>query len=351
MTDKLIQSTQHRRDVFRTLLLIISLGGISFFFINIYRELYFLAVFELLYSFYSIFILSIITSSQYFQRWVLAYIIPLFTLILYALTLPETSNSIFMWILAFPIVSYLLLGKKWGLKVSLFFISAGLAVYHFRFITSLEAVNISDSFNIIFSSALMISFAHVYEKNRELNEIRLLDLAGTDSLTNLPNRLKLYESFSRWNKKNNDNEAILSVALIDLDFFKKINDQYGHSVGDDALRHVSNFIIKRKRDQAIFARIGGEEFALKVIGASLNDCHQYINELRIELSQSPLITHNNIKINITFSAGISTYGEDGTTLDALLANADKRLYVAKNNGRNCVMSSNQLINEDATFTI
>lgn len=339
MTDQLIQNTQHRRDVFRTLLLIISLGGMSFFFVNIYREIYFLAVFELLYSFYSIFILSIISSSQYFQRWVLAYIIPLFTLILYALTLPETSNSIFMWILAFPIVSYLLLGKKWGLRVSLFFISTGLAVYHLRFITSLESVNISDSFNIIFSSALMISFAHVYEKNRELNETRLLDLAGTDSLTNLPNRLKLYESFNQWGKVSKNKELPLSVALIDLDYFKNINDKYGHSVGDEALRHVSNFINKRIKNEATFARIGGEEFALKVMGASLNDCHQYINELRIELLDSPLITQSDVKIDITFSAGISTYGEDGVTLDALLANADKRLYVAKHNGRNCVVSS------------
>lgn len=351
MTDQLIQSTQHRRDVFSALLLIISLGGISFFAINIYRELYFLATLELIYSFYSMFLFTIISTTQYFQRWVLAFIIPLFTLILYALTLLQTSNSIFVWILAFPIISYLLLGKKLGLKVSLVFITIGLFLYHYRFIISLESVNIADSFNIIFSSALMISFAHVYEKNRELNEIRLLELAGTDNLTNLPNRLKLYESFNQWNKHTNEHELVLSVGLIDLDFFKRINDQYGHSVGDEALQYVANFVNQRKRDNAIFARIGGEEFALKVLGASINECHQYINELRIELSKLPLITKNNIQINITFSAGISTYGEDGTTLDALLANADKRLYIAKSNGRNCVVSSNEDLHEDTMFTI
>jgi len=201
-----------------------------------------------------------------------------------------------------------------------------------------DSLNIAESLNVIFSSSLMITFAHVYEKTREDNETRLLELAGTDSLTGVANRLKLYESYALWSTKCQDESPSLSVALIDLDHFKKINDQYGHSVGDSALRHVASFISERTNKKIMLARIGGEEFALKMMKTSLIECYDFIEKLRIELSNTPLIIENS-KIKITFSAGVSTYGNDGTTLDALLANADKRLYMAKAKGRNCVFSS------------
>lgn len=338
MAAQLVQNIQYRRDVMRTLLLIIFLGGFCFSIINVYREEYLLAGLELAYSLYSIALLRIISSTDNLQRWVIAFIVPLFTLILYALYLPATSKSMFVWILTFPIISYLLLGRWVGLWVSVSFISASLFIYHLKFLDMRESINVAESLNVIFSSALMIAFAHVYEKNRENNEVRLLELAGTDSLTGIPNRLKLYESFAQWAKCAPAQQASLSVALIDLDHFKKINDQYGHSVGDSALRHVTRFIQDQLPPNATISRLGGEEFALKVWGASLEQCSDFVDEVRRKLAVTPLI-HENKPIAITFSAGIATFGEDGVTLDALLANADKRLYVAKRQGRNQVCNN------------
>ncbi len=334
MTPQLVQNIQHRREVMRALLFIICLGGISFFTINVFREVYFLAFLELAYSIYAIALLRIISKTDNFQRWVIAFLIPLYTLILYALYLPETSKSMFVWILAFPIVSYLLLGKTAGFLVSILFLITALIIYHVKFLTIGESVNIAESLNVIFSSALMISFAHVYEKNRESNEVRLLELAGTDSLTGVPNRLKLYESYRQWQRKNQDKQSTMSVALIDLDHFKKINDQYGHSAGDEALRHVAGFIQKQMPQGALLARIGGEEFTLQLTSEIDQSC-SFLDKLRRELKETPLM-HEGKVITITFSAGIATYGEDGTSLDALLACADKRLYIAKRQGRNQV---------------
>lgn len=335
MGPQLVQNIKHRRDVMRTLLIIIFLGGLCFSVLNFYRHVYVLAFLELAYAIYSITLLKIISKTDHFQRWVIAFIIPLFTLIVYALTLTETSKSMFVWILSFPIVSYLLMGKRVGLWMSLFFISISLGVYHAKFLNLEESLNIAESLNVIFSSALMIAFAHVYEKNREDNEIRLLELAGTDSLTNIPNRLKLYETFSLWAKSPQAKNSPMSVALIDLDHFKDINDKYGHSIGDEALRHVVNFINSKGNPKAMLARIGGEEFALKMMNTSTNECFDYVDSLREQLSNNPLSIDNH-SIKITFSAGISTFGDDGTTLNALLASADKRLYIAKSQGRNCV---------------
>lgn len=337
MAPQLIQNIQHRREVMRTLLYIICLGGICFFCMNIYRQVYFLAILELAYSIYAIIVLRAIATTKHFQRWVIAFILPLFSLILYALSLEETSKSLFVWILSFPIVSYLLLGKKTGLWVSLFFISSSLIIYHIKFLNLQDSFNVAESLNVVFSSTLMIAFAHVYEKNREENEARLLDLAGTDSLTGVHNRLKLYESYAQWSYNIKGKAPVLSVALIDLDHFKNINDQYGHSVGDLALRHVANFIEERTNKKIMLARIGGEEFALKMMKKSLIQGYEFVEKLRIELANTPLIVDNET-IKITFSAGVSTYGDDGVSLDALLANADKRLYVAKAQGRNCVFS-------------
>jgi len=338
MAPQLIQNIQHRRDVMRTLLLIVCLGGFTFGCINIYREAYQLAFLEFAFPIYAITLMHIIKTTRHFQRCVAAFILPLFSLLLYGLSFEETSKSMFVWILTFPIVSYLLLGKKVGFWVSLSLISASLFIYHIKFIRLQDSLNIAESLNVIFSSALMIAFAHVYEKTREDNETRLLELAGTDSLTSVANRLKLYESYALWSTKCREKSPSLSVALIDLDHFKKINDQYGHSVGDSALRHVANFIKERTNKKVMLARIGGEEFALKMMQTSLNECYEFVEQLRIELSNTPLIVDNK-KVKITFSAGVSTYGNDGTTLDALLANADKRLYMAKAQGRNCVFSS------------
>ncbi|WP_199271318.1 GGDEF domain-containing protein [Paraglaciecola sp. L1A13] len=339
MTDQLVQNFQYRRDVMRVLLIITFIGGCIFSAVNFQRGLWPLALIELLYGLFSLWLWLRILTTVYFQKWVTIYVVPFFVIMIYGLSVPQSSESIFVWILTIPVISYLLMGRKQGFWFSLTFILFGIVAYHWRFINTEHnfSLNVAISVNVILSSFLMMTFAHVYEKNREQNEDRLLSLAGTDPLTGLANRMKLNESFQRISALAARHDDPLTVVLFDLDLFKTINDVYGHAVGDGALRHVANFLQQNTRKSDLLARFGGEEFALLMVATDIEKGHQQVNALRKLLMKTPFTTPKG-DIYITLSAGISSFGQDGHDLDKLLDKADKRLYYAKENGRNQVIS-------------
>ncbi|WP_342807189.1 GGDEF domain-containing protein [Alteromonas sp. M12] len=331
------QNTQYRRKVLQVLLLITFFGGFVFGLSNIYRELYTLAFLELGYGLFSFLVWRQIGNTTNFQFWVISYLFPFFSIMMYALSVPGSSQSIFVWILTIPVISYLLLGKKIGFYFSIVFMTLGISIFHLKFMTDDIPLSITVSLNVILSGVLMIALAHVYERNREKNEERLMQLAGTDKLTGLANRMKLidvYASASEYAKRHN---VPLTIVLFDLDYFKKINDLYGHHVGDAALCFVADFLKKHTRKSDLLARFGGEEFALIMLASKPKDSFQQVDSLRKKLMNKPFI-YNKKEINITLSAGISYLGVDGTDLDDLLVKADERLYFAKENGRNRVVA-------------
>ncbi|GAC34769.1 GGDEF domain-containing protein [Paraglaciecola polaris] len=343
MTDQLVQNIQYRRDVMRVLLIITFIGGCIFSVVNFQRGLWQLALIELVYGLFSLWLWRRILTTEHFQRWVTIYVVPFFIIMIYGLSVPQSSESIFVWILTIPVISYLLMGRKQGFWFSLTFIICGILAYHWRFISTEHnfSLNVAISVNVILSSFLMMTFAHVYEKNREQNEDRLLSLAGTDPLTGLANRMKLNESFHQLSALAARHQDPLTVVLFDLDLFKSINDVHGHAVGDDALRHVANFLQKNTRKSDLLARFGGEEFALLMVATDIDKGHQQVNALRKLLMKTPFTTQK-CEIQITLSAGIASFGQDGHDLDNLLDKADKRLYFAKENGRNQVISQDPI---------
>ncbi|MEP1445329.1 MAG: hypothetical protein ABJK37_04325 [Paraglaciecola sp.] len=134
MNEQLVQNIQYRRDVMRVLVSFTFVGGLLFSVVNFNRDIYILAAIELGFGFYSAFLWRIIPTTPNFSRWVLMYIIPCFLVILYALSLPQSSEAMFVWILTIPLVSYLLIGRQQGFWVSVFFYCVGyyrlsLAVY------------------------------------------------------------------------------------------------------------------------------------------------------------------------------------------------------------------------------
>lgn len=342
MNEQLVQNIQYRRDVMRVLVSFTFIGGLLFSVVNFYRDIYILAAIEFGFGIYSVFLWRIIPSTPNFSKWVLLYIIPCFLVILYALYLPQSSEAMFVWILTIPLVSYLLIGRQQGFWVSVFFIVLGIIVYHWRFIDANNSftLNTAISINVCFSAVMCMAMAHVYELNREKNEQRLLELAGTDKLTGLANRLKLEDGFQNYSLLSKRHNIHFIVALFDLDFFKNINDQYGHDVGDKALCYVADFLKKNKRESDLLARFGGEEFSLLMTSSDVENAYKHINLMREKLSQHPFIYHNH-SINITMSGGLATFGKDGTSLEALMKQADARLYMAKENGRNCIVTQDQ----------
>jgi len=166
-----------------------------------------------------------------------------------------------------------------------------------------------------------------------INKAQLWDMAVTDSLTGLYVRryfmFKLQEELHRAERYNN----ILSIVMADLDRFKKVNDTYGHDVGDRVLNAIGKFLQQNIRDVDVIARYGGEEFVMMIPEAAKDAAHSLSERLRKNLSE---MKFENLP-PITISLGIATYPQDGTDPEDLIRKADAAMYAAKRAGRNQVV--------------
>lgn len=124
-----------------------------------------------------------------------------------------------------------------------------------------------------------------------------------------------------------------SLILIDLDYFKAVNDTFGHDVGDQVLMHVADFLSANVRKQDLIARWGGEEFVILLRDTSIEQSEQIATNLQEKMT----LENFSPVTSMTFSAGVATLSA-GQSFDDLIANADKALYTAKKSGRNCVKS-------------
>lgn len=330
---------QHRRDIMKVLLWITMVAGGIYASINFTRGVWLLGVLELCYVAFAVAIYRVIDTTEHVQRWILAYMFPLFFLVTYAIFLPNTSDTLFTWILIIPVLSYLLLGSRLGLWFSIFFVVITTIAYQLRFFSGeFSSLHSAGIYNIALSSIAITVFAHLYERNREITEAKLLNLAGTDQLTRLPNRLRLVEDFHYARASADRADAPLCLAIIDLDHFKIINDTHGHDIGDRALVHVADMLRNRTREVDLAARLGGEEFLLVMPGSSAEEGRSIVDRLRKDFLEAPLKVGNQSMV-VTFSAGIAEYGVDGGDFESLVMKADQRLYLAKNSGRNKVVAN------------
>ncbi len=160
-------------------------------------------------------------------------------------------------------------------------------------------------------------------------------LSQTDPLTNLCNRRAMETTLRREIARARRTKAQLSVAMLDLDHFKKINDQHGHSIGDQALIHLCNLLKSGLRETDLICRYGGEEFIIVLPDAAARGAHFVVDRLRIKVANSPLIIDHD-KITLNVSAGVAAL-QGGETGEKLIERADKALYQAKENGRNQVI--------------
>ncbi|UAW98813.1 GGDEF domain-containing protein [Halopseudomonas nanhaiensis] len=340
MPKQLEASEQHRRAVLKALLCITVFGGLLFGIVNIFRELYVLSALELGYAAFSAYLLRFIGTTERLRFWTVIFLLPFFGLMIFAVLLPRTSFTVFAWVQTIPIICYLLLGLRTGLLMSAAFVAMGLLAFNYRYMTDASLFNIIIVANVGLSSMAIMLFSHVYERSRVDNERRLLELASKDVLTGLANRMKLAEVFERERSHALRDNKPLALVVLDLDHFKRINDQFGHEGGDQVLRHVADLLPTRLRETDLFCRLGGEEFALLLPGADLGRAAELANALREQLCATPLQLDNGL-VTLSFSAGVAALGEDGSSLDALMRTADRRLYEAKGGGRNQVVAEEQ----------
>ncbi|TGN11693.1 GGDEF domain-containing protein [Leptospira ilyithenensis] len=150
-----------------------------------------------------------------------------------------------------------------------------------------------------------------------------------DHLTGLYNKRYFDEaSFRLFNQARRHNR-IFSVVVIDIDDFKKINDEFGHPMGDEVLKNLGKIILGNIRKEDIACRTGGEEFTLLLSDTSAPGAVIVAEKIRIEFNKETLR-----KKNLSFSGGISSFPEDSLTLDDLVLKADKAMYKSKFSGKN-----------------
>lgn len=174
---------------------------------------------------------------------------------------------------------------------------------------------------------------YVYRINRKIKE-----QAIRDPLTNVYNRRYLNETLPREIARSQRDQTPLSIVMLDLDFFKVVNDTYGHSAGDEVLKQIAMTLMGSIRQNDFICRIGGEEFIIVMPGMPIRQAQERIEACRKEIEQT-VIHYGNIKIAITISGGISQVETDTETQDELIKSADDALYYSKSRGRNCITLS------------
>lgn len=192
--------------------------------------------------------------------------------------------------------------------------------------------------NIVLNITGIAHSAYFYMNNAKSANDRLSYLSTTDLLTGLMNRSAFIESFMQFCQNQDQN---IGLIMFDIDFFKTINDTYGHLCGDEVLSKIGALLKDKLSDKSLIGRYGGEEFILVFNSNSLEDVQVLAEEIR-ELIQMTDFNYENQLIKTSISIGAVFYPLDvnhGIDIDRLLAQADQHLYVSKQNGRNRVSVS------------
>jgi diguanylate cyclase (GGDEF)-like protein len=162
-------------------------------------------------------------------------------------------------------------------------------------------------------------------------------IATRDYLTGLYNRRHFFEIGDRLFNRALRSQKNLAVAITDIDFFKRVNDTYGHDAGDIVLKKISEIFLNSFRANDLIARFGGEEFCFLLPDVDVHEAQAIFENLRRKIEQQPIVLNVDTTLNITTSIGVCTIVEKN--LEFALSKADNLLYEAKKSGRNRVILS------------
>jgi len=278
-----------------------------------------------------------------------AYDVSVTTLILVVLAfhhLPAALNSLIVW--CGYVLAILLTALRSDGRVTLFAGALAVAQYAtlvlavFAVASSPEQLLSTDYGAVTLSSqgqrlvllmiVTLITAMVVYRMQR------LVEMSGTDGLTRLPNRIWLQHRIPRLFDHIRENGGSLTLALIDLDHFKRINDNNGHHAGDRALRHVVSALRDQAEPGEWLVRLGGEEFVM-LLRKPLGTAWERVDAIRQVVAEKPFEVERGAEpMQLTFSAGLVGYPHEGLDLSNLLRRADHRLRLAKRQGRNRVIA-------------
>ncbi len=199
----------------------------------------------------------------------------------------------------------------------------------------------------VLDNAQYLVISHHEITARKLAEEEAKTLAHLDDLTGIPNRRRFEEFLRHQWRRSARMRTPISLAMIDIDYFKQVNDTYGHGIGDKYLKFLSSILSRSaQRPDDICARYGGEEFTL-LLGATGSDgAVQVVQKLMKNIRNLKIPNENaDTKPNLTLSIGLATiYPDQNNKYEDLLLSADKLLYAAKTAGRDAIAVSSMIVN-------
>jgi diguanylate cyclase (GGDEF)-like protein len=260
-------------------------------------------------------------------------ILTLAGLLLTYLLLAQAANASLLWVTVLPPIAFFLLGSRDGLWVTVVFSLLVLAWLLWRFEhldpPSFTLGAVLNSAEVLLAHVLIFRFS---ERTREAAFERLRTHAQVDGLTGLANREKLDVELARSLSLADRSGQPLAVAMIDLDHFKRINDEHGHLVGDEVLRGLASRLAQGVRAMDTVGRWGGEEFLLLCPNTDAGGALAVAEKLRSAVAAEPFAEG----VSLTISLGVAiASGKEAP--DVMLDRADRALYEAKKAGRNRVM--------------
>jgi diguanylate cyclase len=198
----------------------------------------------------------------------------------------------------------------------------------------LDALRVHENFKQS-QQEVQLAEKHIQNLTEELEQMSAV--AHQDYLTGTLNRRGMDEAFEREFSRAERTDSAISVALLDIEHFKKLNDTMGHAVGDDALVHLANVVKTALRPTDLLARYGGEEFIIILPETDQAEGVTVMTRVQRELTKS-FFLHNNERVLITFSAGVAQR-KDLEPPEEVIKRADLALYKAKHAGRNRVLAT------------
>ena len=247
-------------------------------------------------------------------------------------------------LLVLMLVNYFVMGFGWRMATAVGVVVLGVFTAANLLTANLGVGFASNFIFLAFANGVGTLGAHQRSQSRRRTflESRIVEqLSGLDQLTGVNNRRRLDEEMDLyWRRAKRANEP-LSIALIDIDYFKRYNDHLGHQAGDSCLREVAQMISKQARDTDFAGRYGGEEFAL-LLPRTDSDGASILAERLLKAIAAEDIPHpaSSVASHVTVSVGVATVWPDGTdrSLQGFIQMADEALYEAKGAGRNTIVT-------------
>jgi diguanylate cyclase (GGDEF)-like protein len=353
--------SQHEEEIFRLnhyvwialLMLPVAIGSGAY---NVYIKNYALAFLVILFSGHMLGSLFLIpTIKRTYLLYHGANLLYTF-LLLYMVFHTDAENSRILWAYIYPVGIIFLFGHRLGFLWSFLLLCMMIGLFLFvpeihtiysipfqvRFGISYLVVAIISSWVEYHGSrshqALLLEQKLLNEEieRRKILEYELQRLAQTDPLTSLYNRGFFLELAEKELKRAKRYNTSLCFAILDIDYFKRINDTFGHPIGDTVLQALAKQCLGSLRETDLMGRLGGEEFAFLLLHVNEEQARAKMEKLKNELSQLSVADNAGSTFNFTVSIGLVMLSERIEGLDELYIQADEKLYVAKDAGRNCV---------------